>query len=59
MLYQLASGDRMPGGILVATIMEHAPKGYRDVLRNLPMGSRSPYHDLRDCLKEWLRATLS
>lgn len=56
--YQLASGETIPHGILVATIMENALEEYRDML-NVPMGAWGAFHYLCGYSQEWLRATRS
>ena len=51
--YRMASGSELQQEVQVATVLEHAPATYRDVLKIVPMGARQTYPALRAYLREW------
>ena len=51
--YRMASGTDLHQTIQVATVMEHAPERYRDLLRMIPLKDRESYAALRAYLREW------
>ena len=51
--YRLASGEDVSENILVATVLEHCPQQYRDMLRSAPQTARLTYAAVRGHIKKY------
>ena len=51
--YHTAAGERISERILVATVLEHAPRQWAEVLRVAPQESKSSYQLLRVWLRDY------
>ena len=51
--YRMASGKDIGDEVLVATVIEHAPAPYRDLLRMMPQANKATYGALRAYIHEW------
>ena len=54
--YRVAAGTDLQQAVQVATVMEHAPAAYRDLLKVVPSANRETYHALRAYVREWTLA---
>ena len=51
--YRAASGENVSDLVLVATILEHAPTRYQDILRAIPAQQKENYPALRRWIKDY------
>ena len=51
-LYRVAAGADLQQVVQVATVMEHAPAAYRDLLKVVRLASRETHQTLRACVRE-------
>ena len=51
--YRAASGENVSDRVLVATILEHAPARYQDILRAIPAQQKENYPALRRWIKDY------
>ena len=54
--YRVAAGTDFQQAVQVATVMEHAPAAYRDLLQVVPLANRETYQALRAYVREWTLA---
>ena len=54
--YRVAAGTDLQQAVQVATVMEHAPAAYRDLLKVVPLANRETYQALRAYVREWTLA---
>ena len=54
--YRVAAGADLQQRVQVATVMEHAPVAYRDLLEVVPLANRETYQPLRAYVREWTLA---
>ena len=52
-LYRTTSGVDISDGILVATVLEHSPEAYQNILRQAPSNVRASYSATRGWLREY------
>ena len=52
-LYRTASGVDISDGILAATVLEHSPKSYQNILKQAPSNVRASYSAVRGWLREY------
>ena len=52
-LYRTASGVDMSDGILAATVLEHSPESYQNILKQAPSNVRASYSAMRGWLREY------
>ena len=51
-LYRKASGEDISDGILAATVLEHSPESYQNILKQAPSNVRASYGAMRGWLRE-------
>ena len=51
-LYRTASGVDISGGILAATVLEHSPESYQNILKQAPSNVRASYSAMRGWSRE-------
>ena len=54
--YTVAACTDLQQAVRVATVMEHAPAAYRDLLKVIPLANRETYQALRAYVREWTLA---
>ena len=54
--YRIAAGTDLQQAVQVATVMEHAPAAYRDLLNVVPLANREIYQAVRAYVREWTLA---
>ena len=54
--YRVAAGTDLQQAVQVATVMEHAPAAYRDLLKVVHLANREIYQALRVYVREWMLA---
>ena len=54
--YRIAAGADLQQAVQVATVIEHAPAAYRDLLKVVPLANRESYQTLRAYVREWTLA---
>ena len=54
--YRIAADTDLQQAVEVATVMEHAPAAYRDLLKVIPLANRDTYQALRAYVREWTLA---
>ena len=54
--YRVAAGTDLQQAVQVATVMEHAPAAYCDLLNVVPLANRENYQALRAYVREWTLA---
>ena len=54
--YRVAAGTDLQQAVQEATLMEHAPATYRDLLKVVPLANRETYQALRAYVGEWTLA---
>ena len=54
--YRIAAGADLQQAVHVATVMEHAPPAYRDLLPVVPLTNRESHQALRAYVREWTLA---
>ena len=52
-LYRTASGVDISNGILAATVLEHSPESYQNILKQAPSNVRASYSAMRGWLSEY------
>ena len=52
-LYRKASGEDISDGILAATVLEHSPESYQNILKQAPSNVRASYGAMRGWLREY------
>ena len=52
-LYRTASGVDISDGILAATVLEHSPEAYQNILKQAPPNVRASYSAMRGGLREY------
>ena len=52
-LYRTASGVDISDGILAATVLEHSPESYQNILKQAPSNRRASYSAVRGWLREY------
>ena len=54
--YRVAASTDLQQAVQVATVMEHAPAAYRDLLKVVRLSNRETYQALRAYMREWTLA---
>ena len=54
-LYRTASGEDISNGILAATVLEHSPESYQNILKQVPFNVRASYSAIREWLREYAK----
>ena len=52
-LYRTASGEDISDGILAATVLEHSPESYQNILKQAPSNVRASYSAMRGWPREY------
>ena len=52
-LYRTANGEDIPDGISGATVLEHSPESYQNILKQAPSNVRASYSAMRGWLREY------
>ena len=52
-LYRTASGEDISDGFLAATVLEHSPESYQNILKQAPSNGRASYGAMRGWLREF------
>ena len=58
-LNRVVAGADFQQAVQAATVMEHAPAAFRDLLKKVPLANRGSCKTLRACVREWTLAQRS